>query len=257
MSLKEPQKQEWFETWFDTPYYHILYDHRDDKEAEQFLNALLNHLQLPPESTVLDAACGNGRYSIFLANKGFNVVGIDLSWKNIQHAGNFESENLTFYLHDMREMFYVNYFDAVFNFFTSFGYFSSEKDNLKAIRSLSNSLKPGGRLVIDFFNSEKIVREIIPLQDFDKNNIQFTIKKSLELNRDESAPRVMVKKIFVRDHGKQFEFEERVQALTLKNFEHYFNMHHLKLREVFGDYHLHPFDPQNSERMILVAEKIL
>ena len=256
MNPKEPQKQEWFETWFDTPYYHLLYEHRNEKEAEQFLNALLDYLKLTPQSSVLDAACGNGRYSIFLANKGFNVVGIDLSWKNIQHAGNFESDNLTFYLHDMREMFYVNYFDAVFNFFTSFGYFSSEKDNLKAIRSLSNSLKPGGRLVIDFFNSEKVVREIVPMQqEFSKNNIQFIIKKFPEQNRNESEQPVIVKKIFVNDHGKEFEFEERVHALTLKNFEHYFSMHQLKLKEVFGDYQLHSFDQQKSERMILIAEK--
>ena len=257
MRIKESQEQEWFETWFDTPYYHLLYEHRNEKEADQFLNALLNYLQLPPQSSVLDAACGNGRYSIFLANKGFNVVGIDLSWKNIQHAGDFESSNLTFYLHDMREMFYVNYFDAVFNFFTSFGYFSSEKDNLKAIRSLSNSLKPGGRLVIDFFNSEKVIRGIVPIQqEFHKNNIQFIIKKFLGQDRNESGQSVIVKKIFVNDHGKEFEFEERVQALTLKNFEHYFGMHQLKLKEVFGDYKLHSFDPQTSERMILIAEKM-
>src|SRR5690349_25167308 len=110
MSIKEPQKQEWFETWFDTPYYHLLYEHRDQKEAEQFLNALLNYLHLPAQASVLDVACGTGRYSVFLANKNFNVVGIDLSWKNIQQASQNERDNLMFFLHDMRSPFYINYF---------------------------------------------------------------------------------------------------------------------------------------------------
>lgn len=248
MSIKGPQKQEWFETWFDTPYYHILYEDRDEKEAEQFLNSLLNYLQLPPHASVLDVACGTGRYSLFLANKNFNVIGIDLSWKNIQHASRYESDNLTFFLHDMREEFYINYFDAVFNFFTSFGYFSSEKDNLKAIRSLSYSLKTGGRFVMDFFNSEKVVREIVPFQQVLRNDILFTVKKSFEHN-------VIVKKISFQDQGKEFEFEERVQTLGLRDFERYFQRYHLKVNDIFGDYQLRVFDPKNSERMILVAEK--
>ena len=95
----------------------------------------------------------------------------------------------------MRETFYINYFDAAFNFFTSFGYFSNEKDNLKAIRALSNSLKPGGCLVIDFFNSEKVIREIVPHQEIDRNKIHFTIEKFAELNPENSNQRLIVKKI--------------------------------------------------------------
>jgi SAM-dependent methyltransferase len=249
MDIKQPQKQEWFETWFDTPYYHILYEHRNEKEAEQFLDSLLDYLQLPPRAFVLDVACGTGRYSLFLANKKFNVTGIDLSWKNIQLASKYETDNLTFFLHDMRSPFYINYFDAAFNFFTSFGYFSSEKDNLKAIHSLSHSLKPGGKLVIDFFNSEKVIRKIKPEEKINLGGIEFTIRKNIE-------QRVIVKKISFTHHGKDLEFEERVQALQLEDFQRYFQLYGLQLKDVFGDYQLHPFDRPESNRMILIAEKI-
>lgn len=255
MDLKARDKQEWFETWFDTPYYHLLYDHRDEKEAEEFLNTLLSYLKLPPQSNVLDAGCGTGRYSVFLANKNYNVVGIDLSWKNIQHAANFESDTLTFLTHDMREPFHVNYFEAAFNFFTSFGYFNSERDNLKAIRSLSNSLKKGGRLVIDFFNAEKVIRELPSSQQVLKGGILFLIKKHLRPDVAEPGNSAIVKKIYFQDRGKEFHFEERVQALRLHDFKKYFQLNHLELRNVFGDYQLNSFDPQTSDRMILVAEK--
>jgi hypothetical protein len=28
--------KEWFSSWFDSPYYHILYKERDDKEAQLY-----------------------------------------------------------------------------------------------------------------------------------------------------------------------------------------------------------------------------
>jgi SAM-dependent methyltransferase len=243
------RKPEWFETWFDTPYYKMLYQNRDDSEAKRFLNVLLDYINLPPNASVLDVACGTGRYTSFLAERGYNAVGIDLSYNNIEHASMLESENLTFFMHDMREIFYVNYFDAVFNFYTSFGYFSSEKDHVKAIRSMSHSLKPGGKLMIDFFNAEKTIREMTEHQQVLREGILFSVRKFLE-------DHVIVKKIYLQDEGREFHFEERVQALTLDDFNRWFEMHRLKLREVFGDYGLNPFDVNSSDRMILIAEKI-
>jgi len=242
------KKPEWFETWFDTPYYKMLYQNRNEKEAEHFLNVLLDHLKLPPDASVLDVACGTGRYTTFLADKGFNAVGIDLSYKNIEHASVNERENLTFFMHDMREIFYVNYFDAVFNFYTSFGYFSSDKDNLKAIRSMSLSMKPQGKLVIDFFNASKAMSELSGHQEVSRDGILFLVRKSIEKH-------VFVKKIYFQDQGKEFHFEERVQALRLEDFNRWFEMNHLKLNNVFGDYQLNPFDEKKSDRMIVIAEK--
>src|SRR5947207_2050646 len=138
------KKKEWFETWFDTPYYHLLYENRNHGEAEEFVLKLLEYLKLPADADVLDVACGIGRFSIALAKHDLNVVGIDLSLKNIEHASIHESENLSFYQHDMREIFYVNYFDAAFNMFTSFGFFNLERDHLKSVRAMSHSLKKGG-----------------------------------------------------------------------------------------------------------------
>jgi hypothetical protein len=44
---------EWFESWFDTPYYHLLYSNRDYTEAENFITKLTAELQLPPNSKSL------------------------------------------------------------------------------------------------------------------------------------------------------------------------------------------------------------
>ena len=122
-------EREWFEQWFDTKYYHILYKDRDHEEARRFIDTLIKYLSPVPNSRILDLACGKGRYSVFLADKGFEVTGIDLSVQSIEYARQFENDHLSFYTHDMRLPFRINYFDYVFNFFTSFGYFEEDKSH--------------------------------------------------------------------------------------------------------------------------------
>ena len=67
------QQSNWFATWFDSPYYHILYKDRNYLEAQVFMDNLTHYLNLPEGATVLDLACGKGRHSRFLAEKGFQV----------------------------------------------------------------------------------------------------------------------------------------------------------------------------------------
>jgi SAM-dependent methyltransferase len=93
-----------------------------------------------------------GRHSKTLASLGFEVIGIDISSDSIAIAKQFEKDNLSFYVHDMRLPFWVNYFDHAFNFFTSFGYFKTRREHDDAIRTIANSLKPGGLFVIDYLN---------------------------------------------------------------------------------------------------------
>ena len=66
----------WFETWFDTPYYHILYKDRDFAEAENFISLLIKYLKLPENSKIIDLACGKGRHSIFLNQLGLSLIHI-------------------------------------------------------------------------------------------------------------------------------------------------------------------------------------
>ena len=119
----------WFQSWFDTPYYHILYKHRDFKEAEDFIKNLVSYLNIDTDDSILDLACGKGRHSIFLNTLGYNVTGLDLSKNNIEHAKVHESNSLFFEVHDMRNT-YGTQFEVVLNLFTSFGYFDNKNDNI-------------------------------------------------------------------------------------------------------------------------------
>ena len=83
--MTTPTKQ-WYASWFDTPYYHILYKDRDHSEAQVFMDNLTNYLNIPEGGKILDLACGKGRHSVYLNSLGYNVTGIDLSEKSIDYA---------------------------------------------------------------------------------------------------------------------------------------------------------------------------
>lgn len=242
------QDTKWFETWFDSPYYHTLYKHRDDGEAELFIKNLIDFFNPNTSARFLDLACGKGRHSVYLNKKGFDVTGIDLSAESIKYASDFENDHLHFYVHDMRKLFRTNYFDYILNLFTSFGYFEHDRDEESTIHAIAAGLKPEGIFVIDFFNAKKVIDNLKPYEEIVIEGIKFTINKKHENG-------FIIKEISFSDKGKDFKFEEHVKALSLQHFEKYFATNNLKTVHLWGDYNLGKFDANSSDRLIIVAKK--
>jgi SAM-dependent methyltransferase len=238
----------WFEEWFDTPYYHILYNHRDYEEAALFIDRLTLHLKLPLNARVLDLGCGKGRHARHLHAKGLRVTGIDLSEQNITACKEFEEPGLEFYVHDMRRLFRINYFDTIMNLFTSFGYFEQWHQNELAVQAAAKSLVKEGILVIDFLNVDKAIREMVPEQRIVKEGIVFNIRKSIENG-------FLVKNIDFEDKNKVHNYREAVGLLKEKDFNDYFERAGLTTLGVFGDYRLNKFDALHSPRLIFIARK--
>jgi len=240
--------KEWFASWFDSPFYHLLYQNRDDKEAKSFVDHLINYLNPPQSSKMLDIACGKGRFSIYLSEKGYDVAGMDLSPSNIKAARKYEDEGLSFHTHDMREPFRFNYFDYAFNFFTSFGYFDNEEDHLKTLKSIYKGLKPGGIFLIDFINSHKAIDELIEKEQRKVGQTFFNIER-----KEENG--YLYKQISFEHNHKKMQFEERVRAFTKEDFEDMFARCGFYIEEVFGNYQLEAYQPKISDRLIIIGKK--
>jgi len=241
-------QRKWFQYWFNSPYYHILYSQRNDEEAEFLIDNLSSYLKPAAQSNILDIACGRGRHAIYLNKKGYDVIGIDLSEQNIKYAQQFEQKHLRFFVHDMRKLLYINYFDLALNLFTSFGYFETEKDHVSALKSFRKSIKDDGTVVIDYFNTLKILRNLTHQEIKTVDGIEFQIKKFVSDGK-------IIKHINFEHKGKDFAFEERVKAFTLEDFERMLASSGLKLVETFGDYALNAFDENKSDRLILICKK--
>jgi SAM-dependent methyltransferase len=241
---------QWFENWFDSPFYHKLYFDRDEQEASAFIHRLISHLQPPPGSFMLDIACGKGRHSKILATYGHYVTGIDLSANSIAFAKQYEDEHLEFYQHDMRQPFRINYFNYAVNLFTSFGYFATQREHDDTLRTIAQSIKKGGCFVIDYLNSAYWTQHLVTGISKTIDGTQYDIEKWI-------ANGLFHKKITVTDPGlaTPMSFTEHVAAFTLAGFEKMFAKQGLAVEAVFGDYNLQPFHETESKRLILIARK--
>lgn len=238
---------EWFDEWFNSPYYHVLYKHRDDSEAHLFIDNLADFLPIVREDKILDLACGKGRHSIYLNRKGFDVIGVDLSERNIRYAQKFANERLQFFRHDKRQVFRKEYFTVLLNLFTSFGYFETEIENIQTLQAAACNLKKGGRMVIDFMNTPKVLAQLPAREQKNIDGICFEIWKRTE-------NRMIVKDIRFTDNGKPYHFQERLMAIGQADFERYFQAAGLRMLHVLGDYRLNPYTLE-SDRMIFVLQK--
>ncbi len=239
----------WFASWFDSPFYHKLYANRDLKEAELFIQNLVKYFDLKPHQKVLDLACGKGRHAFFLSKFGLDVTGLDLAPNSIAEAqSNFVSDALKFDVHDMRKVYKNEKFDFIFNLFTSFGYFDQESDNLKVLNSIFEMLSPKGTLVIDFMNAQKVTQELVLEETKTMEETVFNIKRSF-------SGKHIFKQINFEDGAEKYSYTERVQALFLNDFKNLLEQANFELLAFFGDYNLNNFDETNSPRLILIAKK--
>lgn len=245
-------EQAWYKGWFNSPFYHKLYFERDEKEAETFIKKLIAHLNPPAGSRMLDVACGKGRHSKILASMGFEVTGIDLSFSSIAIAKESEKENLSFYVHDMRLPFWVNYYDYASNFFTSFGYFKTRREHDDAVRSIAKSLRPNGVFVVDYLNVHYAEEHLVHNESKQLGQTVYDIHRW----DDDSH---FYKKITVTDPSLStpLEYTERVAKFSLGDFTDMLSFQGLQVQEVFGDYQFNSYEVRNTPRLILIAKKPL
>ena len=208
------------------------------------MKTLTSFLNLRPQAEILDLACGRGRHSIYLNKLGFKVTGVDLSSKSIAFAKVFETDTLTFKEYDMSKL-YPKKFDAVFNLFTSFGYFENEADNLNTIKSIKKELNEQGVGVIDFLNVEYVKKNLVAFETKIIDEIKFYIKRSIKNG-------YIYKEINFRYDDQDYTYTEKVKALSLNDFKNYFKKAGINLLFIFGDYQLNKFQPENSSRLILI-----
>ena len=231
--------------WFDSDYYHVLYKHRDYNEARNFIDNIVEYLDLKKGSKILDLACGIGRHSIYLDKIGFKVVGTDKSPNNIKKAKASKNQSVNFLQMEMIDDTNHKY-DVIFNLFTSFGYVNHDY-NLKTIKNIERQLKDDGTVIVDFMNTLFVKKNLVIEETKVIDDLSFKIKRK-------SDGKHIYKEIKFQDK-KDYFFQEKVMDLSRKDFENYLIRYNLKIIKTFGDYNLNEFDIENSERLIMVIKK--
>jgi SAM-dependent methyltransferase len=151
------ENDDFWETW--APY---LFSSARLGNASSEVGALVDLLKLAPGASILDVCCGIGRHSLEFARRGFAVTEVDRTVAYLNRAraqADVEGLKIRFIESDIREFDHPKIFDAAISMFTSFGYFEDPADDLRVAQVLHESLRPGGRLVIDLNGKEILARD--------------------------------------------------------------------------------------------------
>jgi SAM-dependent methyltransferase len=154
----------WFESFFGKDYFEMSEPIPSDRTAAE-VDGAIALLELTPGARLLDVACGHGRHSIQLSKRGYDVTGYDLSPVFLDRArADAEALGATVrWVHgDMRDLPFEGEFDAAINIFTAFGYFENPEDDLKALRGIRTSLRPGGRFLLEVVHRDALAARFQP-----------------------------------------------------------------------------------------------
>lgn len=239
---------DWFERWFDTPYYHLLYAHRDATEAAAFLDVLLGYLSPPAGASIIDLGCGAGRHAHYLAERGYRVTGLDLSAHSIAQARALPATRAAFRVHDMRERFCVECAQYVLSLFTSMGFFATDAVQSEVLNNVYEQLVPGGYFVLDYLNSVVVSQQSPTTTTLAADSVLFTSQKWV-------AEGAVHKRIDVQEGDQCHTYEEHVWLYTLAEWTDLLAGAGLEVRATFGSYTLEAYEPLHSPRLIVVAQR--
>lgn len=233
----------WYQEWFGEEYLE-LYAHRDDAEARQQVEFFTGRCG-PVHGALLDLACGMGRHMAILQAAGYRAVGCDLSF-TLLRTGMDEYGSMAVARADMRSLpFCSGGFAGLVNFFTSFGYFATEEENMRVVHEMSRVLAPGAVFLFDYLNVDRELDRLVHKEQ-----------------RDTPTGRVQIERWFDpsdRSFNKRITFGEkryleRVRGYDLAEISAMFHSSQLVIDSVYGDFNGAAYEA-TSPRLILVGRR--
>lgn len=234
----------WYKESFSKDYL-LIYPHRNSDEAIEQINFLLNTIPLTKNAKILDLCCGAGRHSIELIKRGYDVVSADLS-ADLLDVAKSESIPMKLVRCDMRHIPFVNQFDLIIQFFTSFGYFQTDDQNQKVLDSIALALKSEGYFLIDYMNVEYVINNLVDRDEKDISDIHIIQERWIADNR-------INKKITIIRNGSEKYYTESVRLYSHKEMQCMIENAGLILIDTYGDFYGNKFN-SNSPRMILIGK---
>jgi len=229
----------WFHEWFGEEYLE-LYSYRDDDEAKQQVAFFREHCGAV-HGPLLDLACGQGRHIAELRAAGYSAAGCDLSYVMLR-TGRAEYGPLPVARADMRALpFRSSAFASLVNFFTSFGYFATEEENVTVVQEMARVLEKGAVFLFDYLNLHRELDKLVQRE----TRGDASIERWFDPNDRSFNKRITI---------GQKRYLERVRGYDLDEISLMFTTAGLTIRAAFGDFLGAPFET-SSPRLILVGTK--
>lgn len=249
----EKYRKGWFsDTEFWVNYGPLMFNEQSWEDAWFDIQSLIKLLDLKPGSRVMDSCCGVGRHSLELAKAGMKVTGVDITQPYIDAASETAAEmelDIRFECADVREFIEEKSFDLAVNLYTSYGYFESDEDESKYLQNVLDSLKPGGRFLIDTMSKEALARDFVEDEWFEEDGELICL--GFEVIED--FTRLVNRWMIISDEGrKDYKFSHKIySAAEIKAILTEAGFVNVK---VYGSMKGDPYD-HKVKRLIAVGEK--
>jgi SAM-dependent methyltransferase len=245
---------EWWRDVFDRPTFFDLYERSDTELAVAQVDHVIRLLGLRAPARILDVPCGYGRHSIELARRGYAVTGVDISAVQIARARQKAAGaagRARFVVGDARALPVAGPFDAAINMFLSFGYFGSDDENEKMLHEIARALRPGGRLLIDFWNREHEIRSFQPTVVEERAD---AIREIEEWSFDPLAGRLNWTNTVIFPDGRTESWEHSIRAFTVAEVKKMLDAAGMRMLAVYGGLDGEPYT-LDADAAVFVAER--
>lgn len=233
----------WYQEWFGEEYLE-LYSYRDESEAKEQVAFFRSHVGML-RGRVLDLACGTGRHMTELHAAGYDAVGCDLSYTLLRNGMN-EYGSMPVARADMRSLpFFTDSFAGLVNFFTSFGYFATEQENITVVREMARVLDQGAAFLFDYLNVHRELDKLVQRERRETPLGEVAIERWFD-----PSDRSFNKRITIGER----RYLERVRGYDLDEIALMFTSCNLMIRAAYGDFHGSRYE-RGSPRLILVGSK--
>jgi SAM-dependent methyltransferase len=230
----------------------VLFSTRRWEATPREVEAMVTLLGLSPGARVLDLCCGVGRQSLELVRRGFRVTGVDRTASYLREARRRAAEEgleVEFVQEDMRTFVRAGAFDAVINYFTSFGYFSTEEEERQVLANANTSLRPGGLLLMDMMGKEILARVFTERGWHEEDGM--LILEERKLAPDWSS---LDNRWIIISDGERQEVNLTVRQYCASELCRLLGEAGFEKVDVYGDLRGAPYDMQ-AKRLVVVAHK--
>jgi len=164
-------------------YYDLLYRDKDYRGETDYICGLLEKFA-PGAKSILDLGCGTGRHAVSLAERGFDVFGVDLSNKMIAKAGERKtqlsshiSQKVNFEVADIRKLNIGKNFDVIVSLFHVLSYQTTDEDLQAVFEVVAEHLEPEGIFIFDFWYGPAVLAEKPEVREKKKSNRQWRLRE--------------------------------------------------------------------------------
>lgn len=229
----------------------IMFNAERKKNAESEVPDIINLLKISKNEKILDLCCGVGRHTLRFGRLGYNVTGVDITKQfldKIKKNAAIECLNIALVHSDMTKFKKENEFDVIYNLWDSFG-MNSIEDDFKCLQNVFESLKSGGRFIMEISTTEITAKRFVSRKWYEENGM-YILKDRVP---DEDLRGLLLRWIVIKDN-KKYEFEKYVYQYTAYELTDSLKKVGFKNINLFENFKGDKYN-YNSNNLVLVAYK--